>query len=217
MKNPFSFIKDSSTAKLPIITLLILLATLLGLMMVGYEHFLSPKSEELVKAEKLKMEEDETLLDDPTPIIIDSTEDLEPATTSSNQDDSAAAAQQALEEQKKEAEAEKVPESESLKNVGGKSHAYTVEKGETFFGIANRFGLKPDQLKALNPGVDPNGIKVGVTKLNVKIQTIHTVGPGDVLRVVAAKYGVSKKSLMEVNHKDQDITLRGEQLIIPLH
>ena len=216
MKNPFSFIKDSSTAKLPIITLLILLATLLGLMMVGYEHFLSPKSEELVKAEKLKMEEDETLLDDPTPIIIDSTEDLEPATTSSNQDDSAAA-QQALDEQKKEAEAEKVPESESLKNVGGKSHAYTVEKGETFFGIANRFGLKPDQLKALNPGVDPNGIKVGVTKLNVKIQTIHTVGPGDVLRVVAAKYGVSKKSLMEVNHKDQDITLRGEQLIIPLH
>lgn len=216
MKNPFSFIKDSSTAKLPIITLLILLATLLGLMMVGYEHFLSPKSEELVKAEKLKMEEDETLLDDPTPIIIDSTEDLEPATTSSNQDDSAAA-QQALDEQKKEAEAEKVPESESQKNVGGKNHAYTVEKGETFFGIANRFGLKPDQLKALNPGVDPNGIKVGVTKLNVKIQTIHTVGPGDVLRVVAAKYGVSKKSLMEVNHKDQDITLRGEQLIIPLH
>ncbi|MHA8057941.1 LysM peptidoglycan-binding domain-containing protein [Aquirufa nivalisilvae] len=217
MKNPFSFIKDSSTAKLPIITLLILLATLLGLMMVGYEHFLSPKSEELVKAEKLKMEEDETLLDDPTPIIIDSTEDSDPTIGASNQGDSAVTAQQELESQKKEAEAEKVPETEALKNVGGKNHAYTVEKGETFFGIANRFGLKPDQLKALNPGVDPNGIKVGVTRLNVKIQTIHTVGPGDVLRVVAAKYGVSKKSLMEVNHKDQDITLRGEQLIIPLH
>ncbi|CAM4144741.1 LysM peptidoglycan-binding domain-containing protein [Cytophagaceae bacterium 50C-KIRBA] len=216
MKNPFSFIKDSS-ARLPFITLLILLATLLGLLLVGYEHFLSPKSEELVKAEKLKMEEDETLLGDPTSIIIDSTEDSEPSSSATNQEDSAVLAQQELEAQKKEAEAEKVPESESLKNVGGKNHAYTVEKGETFFGIANRFGLKPDQLKALNPGVDPNGIKVGVTKLNVKIQTIHTVGPGDVLRVVAAKYGVSKKSLMEVNHKDQDITLRGEQLIIPLH
>lgn len=216
MKNPFSFIKDSS-AKLPIITLLILLATLLGLMMVGYEHFLSTKSDELVKAEKLKMEEDETLLGDPTSIIIDSTEDDESTSNVPNQEDSIALADQDLEAQKKEAEAEKIPESESLKNVVGKSHAYTVEKGETFFGIANRFGLKPDQLKALNPGVDPNGIKVGVTKLNVKIQTIHTVGPGDVLRVVAAKYGVSKKSLMEVNHKDQDITLRGEQLIIPLH
>jgi LysM repeat protein len=45
---------------------------------------------------------------------------------------------------------------------------------------------------------------------------MHTVGPGDVLRVVAEKYKVSKKSLMEANNKKEDITLRGEQLVIPI-
>jgi len=90
-----------------------------------------------------------------------------------------------------------------------------VEKGETFNGVANRFGLTVDQLKAMNPGVSSD-VKVGVTRLKVKIKAIHTVGPGDVLRVVAEKYKVSKKSIMDVNHKKEDITLRGEQLIIPL-
>jgi LysM repeat protein len=36
------------------------------------------------------------------------------------------------------------------------------------------------------------------------------------LRVVAEKYKVSKQSLMAANNKKEDITLRGEQLIIPL-
>ena len=52
--------------------------------------------------------------------------------------------------------------------------------------------------------------------MQVKVQALHIVGPGDVLRVVAEKYHVSKKSLMLANHKDQDITVRGEQLAIPL-
>jgi LysM repeat protein len=50
----------------------------------------------------------------------------------------------------------------------------------------------------------------------VKIKAIHTVGPGDVLRVVAEKYKVSKKSIMDANHKSEDVTLRGEQLVIPV-
>ena len=118
-----------------------------------------------------------------------------------------------LAEQKKEAEAEVVPE---VATPTGKSHAITVEKGETFSAVARKFGLKVDQLKALNPGVNPDGIKSGSTKLNVKIQALHTVGPGDILRVVAEKYGVSKQAIMEANHKKDDVTLRGEVLVIPL-
>ena len=70
--------------------------------------------------------------------------------------------------------------------------------------------------REIRSGVNPDGIKSGSTKLNVKIQAIHTVGPGDILRKVAEKYGVSKEAIMEANHKKDDITLRGEVLIIPL-
>ena len=71
--------------------------------------------------------------------------------------------------------------------------------GETFYGVANRYNMKINTLKALNPGVSESDIKAGVTKLNVKAMAVHTVGPGDVLRVVAQKYGVSKEAIMRAN------------------
>jgi LysM repeat protein len=41
------------------------------------------------------------------------------------------------------------------------------------------------------------------------------VGPGDVLRVVASKYGISKDALMKANGKTKDFAERGEKLTIP--
>ena len=98
---------------------------------------------------------------------------------------------------------------------GGVSSTYTVGNGETFYGVANRYNMKITTLKALNPGVTENDVKAGVTKLNVKAMAVHTVGAGDVLRVVAQKYGVSKEAIMRANKKDKDIATRGEKLIIP--
>jgi LysM repeat protein len=197
---------------LPVITLGILLLTLVGLIAVGFEHFVSPDKDELIKAEKF-VEPEEEVLPEATQVVIDSTQD--PADSLIVPKDSliSKSEEEQLAEQKKEAEAEVVPE---VAAPAGKSHAITVEKGETFSAVARKFGLKVDQLKALNPGVNPDGIKSGVTKLNVKIQAIHTVGPGDIMRKVAEKYGVSKQSIMDANHKKDDITLRGEVLIIPL-
>jgi LysM repeat protein len=76
--------------------------------------------------------------------------------------------------------------------------------------------MKVSTLKALNPGVSEGEVKSGVTKLTVRVKAVHTVGAGDVLRVVAAKYGISKEALMKANHKTKDIATRGEKLIIPL-
>ncbi|GAB2529427.1 LysM peptidoglycan-binding domain-containing protein [Spirosoma aerophilum] len=98
---------------------------------------------------------------------------------------------------------------------GGVSSKYTVGAGETFYGVANRYNMKINTLKAMNPGVSESDIKAGVTKLNVKAMAVHTVGAGDVLRVVAEKYGVSKEAIMRANKKDKDIATRGEKLIIP--
>jgi len=67
----------------------------------------------------------------------------------------------------------------------------------------------------MNPNVSEEDVKAGVTKLNVKVRTVHTVGPGDLLRVVAEKYGISKEALMKANGKTKDYAQRGEKLIIP--
>ncbi|GAB2604683.1 LysM peptidoglycan-binding domain-containing protein [Spirosoma areae] len=98
---------------------------------------------------------------------------------------------------------------------GGVSSSHTVGAGETFYGVATRYNMKLATLKALNPGVSESEVKAGITKLNVKAMAVHTVGPGDVLRVVAQKYGVSKEAIMRANRKDKDIATRGEKLIIP--
>ena len=98
---------------------------------------------------------------------------------------------------------------------GGVASTYTVGNGETFYSVANRYNMKISTLKALNPDVSEGNVKAGVTKLKVKAMAVHTVGAGDVLRVVAQKYGVSKEAIMRANKKDKDIATRGERLIIP--
>jgi LysM repeat protein len=99
--------------------------------------------------------------------------------------------------------------------TGGSTSTHTVGAGETFYGVANRYNMKVSTLKALNPNVSESDVKAGITKLKVKTMAVHTVGPGDVLRVVAQKYGVSKEAIMRANKKDKDMATRGEKLIIP--
>lgn len=98
---------------------------------------------------------------------------------------------------------------------GGAASSHTVQPGETFYGVANRYNMKLSTLKELNPDVTEDQVKSGVTKLKVKVMAVHTVGPGDVLRVVAQKYGVSKEAIMRANGKTKDLATRGEKLIIP--
>jgi LysM repeat protein len=210
MKIPF--LKESSSSNLPLITLFVLLITLVGLVFVGYEHFLGPENKELAKAEKLVIAEDEELMEPPVSIITDSTSTVS-SVDSSQGKDSVQKAELALEAQKQEAEAQKIPE-EKVAEPSGKAYSYAAEKGESLNGVAKRFGLTVDQLKSMNPSIS-DGFKGGA-KVNVKIKAIHTIGPGDVLRVVAEKYKVSKKSIMDANHKSEDVTLRGEQLVIPV-
>jgi len=210
MKIPF--LKESSSSNLPLITLFVLLITLVGLVFVGYEHFLGPENKELAKAEKLVLAEDEVLMEPPVSIITDSSSTVSSIDSSQGRD-SVQKAELALEAQKQEAEAQKIPE-EKVAEPSGKAYSYAAEKGESLNGVAKRFGLTVDQLKSMNPSIT-DGFKGGA-KVNVKIKANHTVGPGDVLRVVAEKYKVSKKSIMDANHKSEDVTLRGEQLVIPV-
>lgn len=38
---------------------------------------------------------------------------------------------------------------------------HTVKKGDTFFAIANKYGVSPDQLKGANSKINPNKIYIG--------------------------------------------------------
>lgn len=98
---------------------------------------------------------------------------------------------------------------------GGTAVTHTVGDGQTFYGIANRYNVKWETLKKLNPEVEDANIKVGVTKLKIPVRAVHTVGPGDILRVVAQKYGVTVEQLMAANGKTKNVATRGEKLIIP--
>jgi LysM repeat protein len=147
MKIPF--LKESSSSNLPLITLFVLLITLVGLVFVGYEHFLGPENKELAKAEKLVIAEDEELMEPPVSIITDSTSTVSSGDSSQGRD-SVQKAELALEVQKQEAEAQKIPE-EKVAEPSGKAYSYAAEKGESLNGVAKRFGLTVDQLKSMNP------------------------------------------------------------------
>ena len=99
--------------------------------------------------------------------------------------------------------------------ISGETTRHTVKAGETFYGIANKFNVSSNTLRKVNPDVEPTGIKVGVTKLTIPINTIHVVGPGDILKVVASKYDISVDMLMAANGKTKNFAERGEKLVIP--
>lgn len=199
--------KESNSSNLPLITLIVLSVTVVALLFVGYEHFLAPDTAILAKAEKVQQEEDDLPMEDiasPT-VLRDST-----VSDSSSEEEPVDQAALDLERQKKEAEAEKVPDVE-VDEPEGKSYTYQADPNESAESIAKHFGMTVDQLKSMNP----SGVKGG-GKVKVKVQAIHIVGKGDILRVVAEKYKISKKALMDANHKTEDVTMRGEELVIPL-
>jgi LysM repeat protein len=207
------------TSKIPTITLYVLIAVVAALLYAGYQSMKNDAavSEELVskRPNSVAMSNDNgaDAVVIPAPLEETGKDDVAKDEKKSVEKPKEVEKEKAKEEPKKE---EKKEEKKATIPSGGETISHTVQTGETFFGIANRYHLSKSVLQALNPNVEPSGIKVGVTKLNVKVQTIHTVGPGDVLRVVAKKYGISKQALMDANKKTKDMAERGEKLIIPM-
>ncbi|MPR32672.1 LysM peptidoglycan-binding domain-containing protein [Salmonirosea aquatica] len=204
-------IRPKETSRLPLITLLTLLAIIVALFAVGWEYI----TDDVTGSEEVT-----DIVPDTTskfiPPSVDTEPDLaepervEPAETSLPEDVGTPVAVQ-------EPPAETPAPEKKTVDVGGTAITHTVRPGETFFGIANKYNLSTETLKALNPQLSntTTDLKSGVTKLNVRVQAVHTVGPGDVLRVVAKKYGISLQLLMEANGKTRNYSERGEKLIIP--
>lgn len=196
--------RPTEVSNIPTITLIVLVLLIISLLYVGYGYFsddAQPTKYETVKEVENK---DENVESEP----IEAKKEVTVAEKETVKAEAEKPKEEKPKEEKKKLVAE-IPE-------GGIIIPHLVENGETFFGIANRYNLKADVLRALNPGVDPQSIKVGATKLKVKIKAKHTVGAGDILSVVAKKYDISKKMLMDANKLSKDFSKRGDVLIIPI-
>lgn len=214
-------------SNIPMITLLVLVALVIALLYVGWQSM----SDETTKTEvvlstapqsdAMKGQDDADLVTAPSEMPEEDVENegkkaSEKAEIKKKEKEEKKVAEKEKEEPKKKEETAKPEKKATEVAVKGTSFTHTVQSGETFYGIANRYHLSKSALQTLNPDISPEGIKVGITKLNIKVKAIHTVGPGDILRVVAEKYGVSKQLIMTANNKTKDLTERGEKLIIPL-
>ena len=129
--------------------------------------------------------------------------------------------------------------------AGGRARTHTVAAGETFFGIARRYGVTTAQLRALNPDADWERLEVGtVLRLPAGARQpaqsgqrasgsagreaprppaaaqragrrTHTVAQGETLYGIARRYGVTVAALKAANDLEEDRVRIGQTLVIP--
>ncbi|HEX6912807.1 MAG TPA: LysM peptidoglycan-binding domain-containing protein [Longimicrobium sp.] len=122
----------------------------------------------------------------------------------------------------------------------GRTH--TVAAGETFYGIARRYGVTAAQLRAVNPDVEMEQLEIGdVLRLPASARDsrassstqaprtggqsgsqrsqaqrrTHTVVAGETLFGIARRFGVTVDAIREANEMETDQVRTGQRLVIP--
>ncbi|MCF2447363.1 LysM peptidoglycan-binding domain-containing protein [Dyadobacter sp. CY345] len=203
-------IRPTEKSNLPVITLFVLVLLVLAMLYVGYEYISddATNSEELTSAAADTTEE--------KPVTSDMTDDEEEEEAVVAVEERPKASEKKEEEKKEETKKEEPKKLEDPKviasKIGGREITRTVKSGETFSSLASKYNLTTETLKSLNPSISE--LKAG-DKLKIRVKAVHTVGPGDILKVVSGKYDVSKEAIMKANGKSKDMASRGEELVIP--
>ena len=204
-------IRPTEKSNLPVITLFVLVLLVLAMLYVGYEYISddATNSEELTSAAADTTEE--------KPVTSDVTEDeSEDAVVKVSEKPKTSETKEKEKDKKEEVKKEEPKKTEDPKvvasKIGGREITRTVKGGETFSSLASKYNLTTETLKALNPSISE--LKSG-DKLKIRVKAVHTVGPGDILKVVSGKYSVSKEAIMKANGKSKDLASRGEELVIP--
>ncbi len=100
------------------------------------------------------------------------------------------------------------------------SSTYTVQPGDTLYGIAARFGTTVNELAALN-NLSPDALLLAGQTLMVPATAtnppnVHIVQAGENLYRIALRYGITWQELAQLNGITDPTTLRaGQRLVLP--
>ncbi|MGN9166069.1 LysM peptidoglycan-binding domain-containing protein, partial [Tissierellaceae bacterium HCP3S3_D8] len=101
---------------------------------------------------------------------------------------------------------------------------YTIRAGDTLFSLANRYNTTVQAIIAVNPGIDPNNLRVGQVICIPRGTTpppkcdgfYYVVRPGDTLFSIARMYNVTVDQLIRVNPGiDPNNLMVGQLVCIP--
>ena len=106
------------------------------------------------------------------------------------------------------------------------SFAYTIMAGDTLFSLANRYNTTVQAILALNPGLDPNNLRIGQV-ICIPIVTpphtcpvgsfAYTIKAGDTLYMLAITYNTTVQAIMALNPGLDPNNLRiGQVICIPI-
>ena len=86
---------------------------------------------------------------------------------------------------------------------------YTIQAGDTFFLLAQRFGTTVEAIQQANPGVDPRNLQIGqVICIPVKPPTQvppcpggfhYSIAPGDTFFLLAQRFGTTVAAIQQAN------------------
>lgn len=97
------------------------------------------------------------------------------------------------------------------------SNEYVVKKGDTLYGIANKYNVSVDNLKSYN-NLSTDSLSIGqIIKIpdNKVNSNEYVVKSGDSIYSISRKYGVSVDELMSVNNLKSTVLSVGQVLKIP--
>ncbi|MGI6364254.1 MAG: LysM peptidoglycan-binding domain-containing protein [Bacillota bacterium] len=100
---------------------------------------------------------------------------------------------------------------------------YTIQAGDTFFTLAQRFGTTVQAIQQANPGANPNNLRIGQVICIPSAQPpscpngfLYTIRAGDTFFTLAQRFGTTVQAIQQANPGVNPNNLQiGQQICIP--